>query len=665
MSKGLQRLREAGIVGEVDAALGALIARQAPPEHSEALGIAAALAHAALAHGHSCLPLARLHEFVAQELAADANSAKLALRDLPTVPALRAALLASPLVAREAATPAALVFDANERIYLRRYHRYEQQLAVALRERLAVSNELPDAASLRAALTRLFGTGRADRDQCIAVLLALRSRFLLVTGGPGSGKTSSVLRMLALRIEQALERGQPPPRIALTAPTGKAAARLSESLRAPVSAASEAVRAHLPSSASTLHRLLGITPTRAQPRYHREHPLPCDLVVVDEASMLDLALAARLCAALAPTASLILLGDRDQLASVEAGSVFGALCAAVGEPNRYSPATRQWLKSILSPTHFPVSEPPYGAQDSVGMRGLTDFDVAEVEQHKALPIQASPSYEREAQVSISNATPSALSDAVVELRSSHRFAAHSAIGRFARAVRAGDSDGACQLLRESCAELRSTAVPEQALTKAVLEQIVPRFETLALADSPQAALDQLERFRVLCALREGPFGATAINALTEHELRRRSSRIDAQGWFAGRLVMIRSNDYAQGLFNGDIGVALPTAPQGEFEVWLRNADGTPRAIPCALLPAHEGAFALTVHKAQGSEFDDVLLILPKRDARVLTRELLYTAVTRAREKVELWTNTEMISTIIARRTQRWSGLADALDTFRA
>jgi exodeoxyribonuclease V alpha subunit len=471
-------------------------------------------------------------------------------------------------------------------------------------------------------LARYFDASLVDdTEQRIAVLLALRSRFLIVTGGPGTGKTSTVLRLIAIAIEQALDAGQAPPRIALAAPTGKAAARLSETLRVPTIHLTDAVRTALPQTATTLHRLIGVTPGRAKARYDRTQPLPYDLIVIDEASMLDLALAARLCDALAPQSRLILLGDRDQLASVEAGSVFGVLCAAAGAPNCYSQTTTTWLESILS---------------------------AKIEQVVSTAATPMP--------------PFPLSDALVELRSSHRFGLHSAIGRFAQAVRAGAGVDALAQLDQASAELRAQPVAETALTQELMARVLPHFSALAASDSATHALEHLDRFRVLCALREGPFGAATINATIAHELRRHSAHVDAQGWFPGRLVMIASNDYRQSLFNGDIGVALATGAHGAIEVWFRGADGAARALPPPLLPAFEHAFAMTVHKAQGSEFDDVLIVLPSRDARVLTRELLYTAVTRARKKVELWTSREILSATIARSTQRWSGLAEALSS---
>ncbi len=617
MSGLLDRLQTLGAVQPVDAALGRLLASKSAHD-GDSIGLVAALASAALAQGHSCLPLTALRDFVATRLADDARAAEALVADLPTLDAVLAALIVfASGRSRWGDTGCACARCATTTVFapllsLRNHHRAGAAHASRPSDRKWCRSR--NAAHRHWQNISTVETDALDREQRIAVLLALHSRFLLISGGPGTGKTTTVLRLLALTVEQALANRQPPPRIALAAPTGKAAARLGEILRALPEQISAAVRAALPPAASTVHRLIGLSPGRNQPRYHREQPLPFDLVVVDEASMLDLALAARLCEALTPETRLILLGDRDQLASVEAGSVFGALCAAAGESNRYSLATTKMLKNSL------------------------DGEITSTGTHMPL------------------------TDALVELQHSHRFDAAGAIGRFARALRTGQAGAAQRVLDEAAPELALRAIAERELAGTLEQEVLPKFIALTQATSPLDALDQLDRYRVLCALRAGPYGAETLNARIEQALRRCSTRADASGWFAGRLVMIASNDNRQGLFNGDIGIALATGTQGALEVWFRSADGGTRTLPPALLPAHRGAFALTVHKAQGSEFDEVLVVLPARDARVLTRELLYTAVTRARKKVELWASAETLAATIARSTRRWSGLADRLQT---
>lgn len=581
----------AGVLAPLDLALGRLLAEKSPRDGA-AIGLAGALASAALAQGHSCLPLASAQEFLASFFPSDAAP--------PTLPAFeewRAMLHASELVATDASKGAALVIDANDRIYLRRYFCYEQQVARCVLERLS-DDDFPPIAALE--------YGDADLDQRIAIALALRARLLIITGGPGSGKTTTVLRLLAAVAAQNAAANLPPPRVALAAPTGKAAARLSESLNQKNDSGATAFAAH---GATTLHRLLGAMPGRQRPRHDRDNPLPCDLVVVDEASMLDLALAARLCAALAPQTRLVLLGDRDQLASVEAGSVFGALCATVPEPNRYSPALAAWLARTAGGKVENVTSPPLLAQ------------------------------------------------ALVELRGNHRFGAAGAIGRFAQAVRRGDATEARRIAAESDS-IRIENFASGSLA-AIQRSIAERYGSAEPGGDPAEAVSRVGRFRALCALREGPAGSIALNEAIERELRRRSG-VASGAWFAGRQILVTANDYRLGLFNGDTGIALATGADAAIEVWFRDAGGNLRSLPPALLPTHESAFALTVHKAQGSEFDEVLIVLGDHDARVITRELLYTAVTRARNKVDLWTTDDVFAAALARSTRRWSGLADAL-----
>jgi len=622
MSDLLTRLEAQGIVQPVDAALGRLLAAKART-NGEMIGLAAALASAALAEGHSCVPLSELRAFAIARAGDDAGAASSLVRGLPAIDELRRALLDCDLVSGDGAAHTALVLDAEDRLYLRRYYCYERTVAAAIGARAQSTPPAIDAASVEAALDRYF-TAQPDPDQVAAVRLALRSRFVIISGGPGAGKTSTVLRLLAILIEQALAAGERAPRIALAAPTGKAAARLAESLRAPGLPADDAVRAALPVDAKTLHRLLGVTRGRTGAR-HRAQPLPYDVVVVDEASMLDLALAARLADALAADARLILLGDRDQLAAVETGRVFGALCQAASASTPPAPST------------------------SLAAAAFSRRKVPDEQAAFAFP-----------PTMVANA--SALSATFVELRGNHRFGAHSAIGRLASALRVGRADMALHILDAGGDEARRIDVGASVLLQRIVRELVPRYAGLAQASDANAAFAIADRFRALCALRETAFGAVAINAAIEYELRRRSDRIDANGWYAGRLVIVGGNDYRLGLFNGDIGVALCSGAGGALEVWFRNADGSLRALPPLVLGAVDAAYALTVHKAQGSEFDEVTVMLPDRDARVLTRELVYTAVTRARKKVELWTSGEVLTQAIARSTQRWSGLAEAVDS---
>ena len=460
---------------------------------------------------------------------------------------------------------APLVLDRS-RLYLRRYWEYEQQLARAIRDRTAAKSPKQNR--------------KISDQQQLAATNAVTRNFSVITGGPGTGKTHTVMAILRLLREQAGGEGL---KIALAAPTGKAAARLTESLRA-------GAQQH---EATTLHRLLGTIPDSPYFRHNAERPLTADVVIVDEASMIDLALMAKLVDAVPLTSRLILLGDRDQLASVEAGNVLADICHAAESAEADAP----------------------------------------------------------------------LRDAVVELRRNYRFAETGGIYTVSTAVNAGDADATVAALREaSDDEVGWRGLPPAPnLTGALRERIVGGFRSYLEAADPSAALTQLAQFRILCAVRHGPFGVENLNALAEEILADAGLLTARTGWYRGRPVIITRNDYNLQLFNGDSGIILPDSEAGgELRAFFLSAEGKLRRFLPSRLPLHETAFALTVHKSQGSEFDRVLLMLPDHDGPVLTRELLYTAITRARSGVELWANEEVLRAAVLRRTVRTSGLRDAL-----
>ncbi|HET9835678.1 MAG TPA: exodeoxyribonuclease V subunit alpha [Rhodanobacteraceae bacterium] len=546
MNADLQTLARAGWLRRVDAALGEWIARafvDSPPE----VAFAAALAARAVDEGHSALRLEAAQAWLA---GLDGHGEAPALPDPVAWQALlrdsEAVTDASNAGADEPVQRKPLVLDAQGRLYLARYFGYERRLA-----------------------RNLIARAQAER-------------LKLVTGGPGTGKTHSVVRTLAELATKAHAQGRAL-RIALAAPTGKAAARLSQSVRAqlPELALPDPVAAMIPREASTLHRLLGLSPVSARAKFHRGAPLPHDVVVVDEVSMVDLPMMHKLADAVRDDATLVLLGDPDQLAAVEAGDVLGALVDAAREPP-------------LSHCH-------------------------------------------------------------THLTQSRRFSGHGALGQLATAVAAGDANAALAAL-EGNDEVRLFA--NDARGARLVEHAVEAYRPVADAPDAGAALRAANDFRVLTALRHGPAGSLALDRSIEQRLKRHAGvRADAP-WWRGRLLMVTANRDALGLFNGDVGVVWPDA-DGEMKVWFESADGALRAISPAALPPHEGAFALTVHKAQGSEFGHVALVLGA-DTPVLTRELLYTGVTRAREGVEIHGDEALLRAGIARRTQRWNGLVDRL-----
>jgi len=599
-----------------------------------------------------------------------------------------------------------LILDNRQRLYLHRYWQYENNLVQAIQERASATSPNVNWDLVHDGFARLFPKSKSNEVdwQKVAAFAALRKNFCIISGGPGTGKTHTVALVLALLIEQA---GQTKLRIKLAAPTGKAAARLQESLRQTKAEMNcdARVKAQLPEEASTIHRLLGYVPDSVEFRHNADNPLAADVVIVDEASMVGLPLMAKLVEAVPKSARLILLGDKDQLASVEAGAVLGDLCNA-------------GFKRELSRKFADDCEKLTG--EKIRADDGSEFCLQAVgECEPPLPRK--------------RGTPNELADSIVELRKNYRFGESGRIYQLSQAINNGDAANALAALGEaesndiltsapsnlagsagvspanssigdgtrrrdasapkvaSWRQLPKAAELKAQLKSIALEHFAPCFKnrrdelhesqtfrenrdscnsSLRNAESAETILRRMEKFRILCAVRQGVYGVGAVNRLVEEILREAGLIQTDADWYAGRPVMITRNDYNLKLFNGDIGVALPDVGQTSClsdrleacptRVFFRGEGGAIRAISPLRLPEHETVYAMTVHKSQGSEFENVLLILPDRESPVLTRELIYTGLTRASGSVQLWLREEIFRAAIARRVERTSGLRDAL-----
>jgi len=609
----LDRLYEKGIVSHLDIDFADFMARLAGGDAPE-LRLAAALVSSHTREGNICLDLSCLE---GRDLfdGEDGVSAVVC----PELNHWRKVLKECSVVGKPGEYKP-LVLEGGSRLYLFRYWDYQKKLAELIKRRVRGYEADIDIESLKEGLARFFpGEENGEMNwQKVAAVAAVFKRFCVISGGPGAGKTTAVARILALLLEQASGEQL---RVALTAPTGKAAARLQEAIKQAKENLDcpDRVKREIPEEASTIHRLLGSILDSPYFRYNDRNPLRVDVLVVDEASMGDLALMSKLVQAMPPQARLILLGDRDQLASVEAGAVLGDICDT-GNVHSFSKRFRGDLKKI---TGYEIEIQGNGEDES------------------------------------------GIQDCIVQLQKSYRFSSDSGINAVSQAVNAGDADLAVTLLRSG--RYGDIAWKEHLLSnhlsRAIKDAVIQGFEGYFRASDISEVFQRLDRFRVLCALREGRYGTVAMNSLVEKIFRGENLIGSGEMWYRGRPVLITRNDYNLQLFNGDLGIALPDAgANNELRAFFPTGDGAARKFHPFRLPEHETAYAMTVHRSQGSEFDNVLLLLPDRDSPVLTRELIYTGLTRARRGVEMWGPERVFRTAVSRRIERRSGLRDALWT---
>ena len=658
-----------------------------------------------LSSQHSCLVLA--HIVPLNPMAEQNSHCKISL----SLEALTETLQTFDAVG-QAGSNKPLIFD-NGRLYLQRYHQFETSVAASLiRLSGSVSRQLseegnhqkqPQIAKLRSLLDQLFPTTVSDPHslttnvltnsedtapidwQKVATATALGKKLSVITGGPGTGKTTTVTKLLLLLQMESQQE------IRLVAPTGKAAARLSESIKASKARLAKELSAHanvidearnrnsqdfltalgrIPEEASTLHRLLGVIPNSPHFRHHQGNPLRLDLLIVDEASMVDLPMMYKLLSALPEHASLILLGDQDQLASVEAGAVLADICAGLKIPVDPNNLAQNNIASN-SPALWQMR---YSKEQAQRLSALTGFELTPY---------------------ISDAPK--LGDSLCMLMHSHRFKGDAGIGLLASAVNRADLQGILQVWQQGPAELswlEHSMVVSQTQAKvsepannvglnSLLEQACQQYGAYLgalnshasnndasnsdLSKRPSTAdiIERFNQYRILCAMRSGDYGVEGINQFVTQALANAKLIKPLQEFYLGRPIIIQSNDYNLGLFNGDIGLILQDEDKPErLMAHFIKADGSLLKVLPARLPSHETCYAMTVHKSQGSEFSRVALVLPPSPSlaqwQLLTKELVYTAITRAKVHFTCLGTQHVFERASSQATQRASGLADRL-----
>lgn len=598
-----------------------------------------------LSSQHSCLPLEQID--FSNPLKEQHSQCQINL----TVDELTTELLNFDAVSTpDSAILAPLILDKGN-LYLQRYYHYECEVAEHL-IRLAQAPMLKQSSSdpfddAKILLDQLFTQNEQQYDwQKISTATGLTKRLAVITGGPGTGKTTTVTKLLYLLTSQQELT------IRLVAPTGKAAARLSESIKASKQRLASELQhipldklksnmAQIPEEAATLHRLLGVIPNSHQFRHHKDNPLRLDLLIIDEASMVDLPMMYKLLSALPAQASLILLGDQDQLASVEAGAVLADICSGLrvdlanganGWQMRYSKKQAKLLSQL---THYP----------------LDDF------------ISDDPQ----------------IGDSLCMLMHSHRFIGDAGIGQLAEAVNQANLPRIAQVWQTGYKELlwlehsniNSSSHHSNLGLEALLVQSVEQYGAyLKLIDNKAVSateiIDSFNQYRILCAMRAGEYGVEGINQSVSKSLATTGLISPEQEFYAGRPVIIQSNDYNLGLFNGDIGLILPddVSDSRRLMAHFIQADGGLLKVLPARLPSHETCYAMTVHKSQGSEFSHVSLVMPIRPSlaqqQLLSKELVYTAITRAKHHFTCLGSQRIFEQASSRLTQRSSGLSERL-----
>lgn len=484
-----------------------------------------------------------------------------------------------------------LILDDDNRLYFHKSWSFEQNLVKHILNRAEYKDLTVDAELLSNGIARLFSDSEDAEPnwQKVAAAAAVYNRFTVISGGPGTGKTTTIVRLLALLLEQH-ERLERWPVIALAAPTGKAAARMEESITEAKAALNidNKIQESIPNEAVTIHQLLGARRYSPHFKYDKDNPLPCDVVIIDEASMIDQALMNSVMNALPGKAKLILLGDKDQLSSVEAGAVMADICG-------------DYTSNLMSD------------------------EMAALLQNISISIPDE----------YITAGSKPLIDNIILLKKSYRFKESSGIGLLARAINDGEVEQARAILTDA-------SLPDATLVQAdsyagylsmIVEQTAKRFKLILDTESPEDMLEVYSQFQILSPHRKGMWGTDLLNRQIQEGLKNEGLISPYDEWYTGKPVIINRNDYLLGLSNGDLGICAQDS-DGNKKVFFKINDSV-RAFSPSRLSDFSTAFVLTVHKSQGSEFENIWLALPDAKSKILSRELLYTAVTRARKSVAI------------------------------
>jgi exodeoxyribonuclease V alpha subunit len=559
-----------------------------------------------LSEGHICLHLDGLN--TEEDVLPAAYKAQLhEVTVLPDVPFVTTdPLLKQPFVLH------------NNKLYLQRYFNYETLIlnriaAFIAAEKQSEGQRLMELKAAYAFISQLFPrqsinavSGRTDWQQAAAISAVLNN-FTIITGGPGTGKTTTVAKMLSI-----LFNINPELKVALAAPTGKAAARMAESLKEASAGIDQRVARKMQSlEPSTIHRLLKTVTDTPYFKNNRQNPLNHDVVIIDESSMIGVALFAKLLDAIGPQTRLIMLGDKDQLASVEAGSLFGDLCQAQDQLNMFSPERTALINEL---------------------NGTLDHEVPNTEHAYNHP----------------------LFQHIVELRFSHRFTSDGGIGKLSKAIINNDVPALTGFLLP---DADPQVLVDEHHSHQLFESFASGYAEYINEPDIQTALRKLNKLRVLCAIREGDQGLHALNRKVEQYLAGKGLLRLKGDFYENRPIIITSNNYALGLFNGDVGIIRPDT-KGVLKAWFEDSTGTLRAIFPGLISQVETVFVMTIHKSQGSEFDQVMVVLPlKEQISMLTRELLYTGVTRAKHKIFIQGTKSVTMQTAEGKVERASGIA--------